>query len=114
MKRNFIFTIGAIKDVCERCPDRDITRVEELFSDNDYVTTLDNMAWFISTLDYWGTKKTTGSAEGALTVDDIMLMDMKEIKELFSEAMTAFKNDQKSETEIAPAKKTKATSKTKK
>lgn len=114
MKRNFTFTIGAVRDICERCPDHDIARIEELFTEDNYVKTLDNMAWFICVLDRWGQKKATGSDEDALTVDDIMLMNMSEINELFADAMSAFRNDQKSESEIAPTKKAKATSKTKK
>ena len=105
MKRNFIFTIGAIKEVCERCPDHDIERIQELFNENDLVTLLDNMAWFISVLDRWTVKKETGSEEGALTSDDILLMDMKEVNALFADAMTTFKKDSKGETEIEPTKK---------
>ena len=113
-KRKFTFTIGAVKEICERCPDHDIARIGELFDENDFVAMLDNMAWFISTLNRWSTKKATGSEEGALTEDDILLMDMEEVNKLFAQAMIAFNRDQKSETEIKPAKKTKAVSKSKK
>lgn len=114
MKRKFVFTIGAIKEACERCPDHDIERIEELFDENDMVSLLDNMAWFISLLNRWAVIKETGSADGALTEKQIMLMEMPEVKALFAEAMAAFKRDQQSETEITPAKKTEAASKSKK
>lgn len=114
MKKKFTFTIGAIKEVCERCPDHDIARIQELFNENDLVTMLDNMAWFISVLDRWTVKKETGTEEGALTIDDILLMDMEEINALFADAMAAFNKDSKSESEIEPVKKTKAVSKSKK
>lgn len=113
-KYTFAYTIGAIKEVCARCPDHDPERIGELFNENKYVELLDNMAWFISTLSKWSERRTHGSDEGALTEDDIMLMDMDEINDLFAQAMAAFKRDQKSETEIKPAKKTKAVSKSKK
>lgn len=108
MKYKFAFTIGAIKDVCERCPNHDIARIDELFSDDDYFTTLDNMIWFIVTLNKWAVFKETRSFEGALTDNDVMAMEMDEINELFSDAMATFNGDQKSDTEIEPTKKAEA------
>ncbi len=108
MKYKFAFTIGAIKDVCERCPEHDIARIDELFSEDDYFTTLNNMIWFITTLNKWAVFKETRSFEGALTENDIMAMEMAEINELFGDAMATFKSDQKSETEIEPTKKAEA------
>ena len=105
-KYTFAFTIGAVRDVCERCPDHNIERIGELFSDSDFVEMLDNMAWFISTLNKWSVLKETGSKEGALNIDDILLMDMAEVNDLFGQAMAAFNKDKSGETEIQPSKKT--------
>lgn len=113
MKYKFAFTIGAIKDVCERCPDHDIARVDELFSDDDYFTTLNNMIWFITTLNRWAVFKETRSFDGALSENDIMAMDMAEIQELFADAMSTFKNDSAPETEVEPTKKAEAVPETK-
>lgn len=110
----FAFTIGTIKDVCERCPNHDLDRLGELFSGNDYTTLLDNMAWFISTLNRWAVFKETRSFDGALTVDDVMVMDMPEVMSLFDEAMAAFNKDKKTETEIIPSKKDEAAQQNKK
>lgn len=112
MSYKFAFTIGAIKDVCERCPDHDIARIDELFSD-DYYTTLNNMIWFITTLNRWAVFKETRSFDGALSEEDIMVMDMDEIKELFADAMKTFRNDSTPETEVEPTKKAEAVPKTK-
>lgn len=114
MKYKFAFTIGAVRDICERCPDHDIERIGELFDEHDFVSMLDNMAWFISVLNTWSVYKETGSRDGALQIDDILLMDMDEVNALFAQAMAAFNKDQTSETEITGAKKTKAVSKSKK
>lgn len=112
-KYKFAFTIGAIRDVCSRCPEHDIDRIEELFSDSDYIATLNNMVWFVVTLNKWAVYKDTRSFEGALTEDDVMAMEMDEINELFAAAISAFRNDQKTDTEIEPTKKAKAVPKKK-
>lgn len=104
MKKKFAFTIGTIKEVCERCPDHDLDRLGELFSGNDYPKTIDNMAWFISTLNRWAVFKETRSFDGAMTVDDVMVMDMPEVMALFDEAMAAFNKDKQPETEIVQKK----------
>lgn len=110
----FAFTIGAVRDVCERCPDHNIEKIGELFDEKDFVTMLDNMAWFISVLNQWSVQKETGSREGALTVEDVLLMDMEEVNALFAQAMAAFNKDQKGETEITNTKKAEAVSESKK
>lgn len=107
MKKKFAFTIGTIKEVCERCPNHDLDRLGELFSGTDYPATIDNMAWFICTLNKWAIFKETRSFDGAMTEDDVMAMDMPEVMALFDEAMAAFNKDKKPETEII-AKKEKA------
>lgn len=112
-KYTFAFTIGAVRDVCERCPDHNIERITELFDESDFVAMLDNMAWFISTLNKWSVLKETGSKDGALSIDDILLMDMDEVNDLFSQAMSAFNKDKSGETEIQPAKKAEAVPKSK-
>ena len=108
MKKKFALTIGAMKDICERCPDHDINQVEKLFSYDDYYTTLDNMVWFILTLNKWAVYRETKSFEGSLTEGDVLSMDMAEINVLFTEAMSAFKSDGTPETEIEPTKKAEA------
>lgn len=106
-KYNFAFTIGAVKEICERCPDRDIERIQELFNEDNYIDMLDNMTWFICVLSKWSVFKETRSYEGALTEDDVMVMDMDEIRELFDQAMGAFRKDKDPETEVkAVGKKT--------
>lgn len=108
MKRNFAFTIGAIKEVCERCPDHDINRLMELFNETDFIKQLENMTWFICTLNKWAVYKDTGSFEGALTEEDLLKMEMPDINAMFDEAMVSFAGDSKSETEVEPVKKQKA------
>ena len=108
MKHKFALTIGAMKDICERCPDHDINQVEKLFSYDDYSTTLDNMVWFILTLNKWGVFRETKSFDGCLAEEEILAMDMNEINVLFAEAMSAFRNDGTPETEIEPTKKAEA------
>ena len=104
MEYKFAFTIGAIKDVCERCPDHDIAKIETLFRDDDYYTTLNNMIWFITTLNKWAVYKETRSFDGALSEEDILVMDMDEIKALFDDAMKAFRQDKEPQTEIEAKK----------
>lgn len=106
----FTFTIGAVRDICERCPDHDIERIGELFDEHDFVAMLDNMAWFISVLNQWSVFKETGSRDGALKVEDVLLMDMDEVNALFAQAMAAFNRDQKADTEITETKKAEAVS----
>lgn len=105
---NFALTNGAVKELCERCPNHDIEKVAELFETEDMVERLDNMEWFICILSKWGTKKATGSFDGALTMEKADLMDINEIGELFAEAMKTFSTDAKPSSEVKPAKKTKA------
>ena len=83
MKKKFAFTIGTIKEVCERCPNHDLDRLGELFSGTDYPATIDNMAWFICTLNKWAIFKETRSFDGAMTEDDVMAMDMPAIVEVY-------------------------------
>ena len=104
MKKKFAFTIGTIKDVCERCPDHNLDRLGELFAGSDYPQTIDNMAWFICTLNRWAVFKETRSFDGALTEEDILVMDMPEVMELFDEAMAAFNEDKAPQTQIVPKK----------
>lgn len=108
MKYKFAFTIGTIKEVCERCPNHDLDRLGELFATNDYMKSIDNMAWFICTLNRWAVFKETRSFDGALQIDDVMAMEMPEVMALFDEAMATFNKDKKSETEIVPSKKAEA------
>lgn len=105
---NFALTNGAVKELCERCPNHDIEKVAELFETTDMIERLNNMEWFICILSKWGTKKATGSFDGALTMDDVDLMDITEIGELFNEAMKVFGNDAKPSSDVKSAKKTKA------
>lgn len=102
----FAFTIGAIRDVCERCPDNDIERVRELFDDNqNMVSMIDNMVWFITVLNKWYVYKETGSFDGAVKESELLGMEMSEIRDMFDSAMLAMKQDKEPDTEIEPAKK---------
>lgn len=113
MKKKFAFTIGAIKEVCERCPNHDIENIADLFAEEDTVKRLENMIWFICTLNKWGVFKETNSFEGALTENDILKMEMSDINDLFDYAMSAFRGDSQSETETEPVKKDEAVSESK-
>ena len=108
MKRNFAFTIGAIREVCERCPDHDIDKLMDLFNEEDLIKRLDNMIWFICTLNKWAIYRDTGTFEGALTEDELLAMEMSDINEMFDDAMLSYAGDRQPETEIEPTKKTKA------
>lgn len=101
----FAFTIGAVKDLSDRCPAHDIDRLTELFENDNVGTTLENMAWFVHVLNKWYTYKTTRSFDGCLTEDDVLAMDVKEVRSLFDEAMISFRRDAKPTTEVEPTKK---------
>lgn len=104
----FAFTVGAIKEVCERCPGHDIENIMTLFAEEDTVQRLDNMVWFICTLNKWGVFRETNSFDGALTENDIYKMDMGDVNDLFDVAMSAFNGDSQTETETEPEKKDEA------
>lgn len=105
----FALTTGAVKELCERCPNHDIEQVSVLFDTEDLIERLDHMSWFICILSKWGTKKMTGSFEGALTMNDIDTMDINEIGDLFAEAMKIFGKDSKPSGDVESVKKATAT-----
>lgn len=109
----FAFTVGAIREVCERCPNHDIDKILDLFTEEDTIKRLDNMVWFICTLNKWGVFKETGSFDGALTENEILAMEMGDINEMFESAMASFKGDSTPEDETEPAKKAEAAPKSK-
>ena len=102
---DFALTNGAIKELCERCPGHDIDKISQLFDTDDMIERLDNMSWFICILSKWGTKRATGSFDGALTAEDIDNLNMDELTELFQNAMGISKID------AAPTVSVKATEK---
>ncbi len=104
----FAMTIGALKELAERCPEHDIEKIDVLFSSDDIVKTLDNMAWFISVLNRWYIYRNTKTFDGALEEADILAMDVDEVKALFGAAMRMFRNDSTPETQVEPVKKPEA------
>jgi hypothetical protein len=96
----FTVTIGALKELIERCPDRDIEKITELFKGDDMIASLDHMAWFIAVLSRWHCYRETRTFDGAIDEADIYAMNTEEIQELFAEAMKTFRKDNTPTTEV--------------
>lgn len=101
----FAVTLGALKELLERCPNGDITQIEKLFTGQDMTTMLENMAWFVRVLNKWYLYRETRSFEGAITEDDVFSLEIDEIQQMFTTAMKAFHRDRTPETEVEPTKK---------
>lgn len=104
----FAMTLGALKELCERCPDNDIDKISTLFEGKNIVETMDNMVWFVLILNKWGTYKETRSFDGALTENDVYVLDIDEIQGLFDQAMSAFRKDKAPSMEVVPTGKKEA------
>ena len=104
----FAMTLGAMKELIQRCPGGDIDKLDNLFDDDDIVKTLDNMAWFVCVLNRWYTFRETGTFDGAITEKQIFALNMDEVKDLFAVAMRQFRKDSSPETEVESTKKTEA------
>lgn len=113
MEKRFVFTVGAMGEIAERCPNHDFERVYDLFAEEDAVKRLDNMIYVICVLNKWAIYKDTDTFDGAMTKNDILKLDITELNDLFDEAMTAMTEDRQPKTETEPTKKTKAASKSK-
>lgn len=84
----FKATIRAVITVAELCPDKDINRVQELFNGMD-ASTLHASVKVIAAL-----------ANGTLTEDEILGLDVNELQTVLDAAMSAFKCDQKPTVEV--------------
>ena len=99
-KLEFAMTLGALKELSEKCPDKDIEKINTLFEGRNIVDTMDNMVWFVLVLNKWGTYKASRSFEGALTEDDVYSLEIDEIQGLFDPAMSAFRKDKTPSMEV--------------
>ena len=81
----FKATIRALKEIAKMCPDGDINNAEKLFA-GATADVLDNSIRFVSLL-----------SGGTLTEDDLLDLDVQELAEVQSAAVSAFKGDQRVE-----------------
>ena len=89
---HFRATVGAMMKIARLCKDHDINNAEQLFT-TDTMTTLENTTKFISYL-----------SGGTLTEEEILEMDIEEFTAVQTEAMSAFRRDQKGEVNVVPKK----------
>lgn len=92
----FRASVGAMMKIAALCPDHDINNADKLFS-SDTVQTLSNTAKFVSYL-----------SGGALSEEEVLDMDVDQFMAIQTEAVNAFRRDQKGQVKTAP-KKAKAT-----
>lgn len=93
---HFKATIRALREIAKMCPEGDINNAEKLFT-GATADVLDNTVRFVSLL-----------SGGVLTEDDLLDLDVSELAEVQSAAVSAFRGDQNGEIRVE-SKKEKAT-----
>ena len=97
----FCLTIGASIELTRICPDKDITKIADLFGDN-YLNSMENVVKFISIMSkgFHDNEAMEGRKADYLTEQDILSMKAEDLTELMSDAMDAFKSDNRTEVEV--------------
>lgn len=106
--RKFLLTIGASAEISELCPQGDLSRLGEVFSQS-YAKQIRVTAKLIAAMSrgYENQKHYEDSSyePDPLTVDEIMALDTQTFQELTHAAMEQFVADQKQTVEVDDSKK---------
>ena len=103
------FNVGAMQDIAQLCPDKDIRKISDLF-DGDESKPFDFglVVKLASILSYWGEKQYAYNNPGyepqPFAEEELNLMMPADIRALFSEAMTVMAGDGKQTVETEPEK----------
>lgn len=107
-ERNFLLTVGAASEIAKFCPDKDIGRIGEVFSDN-YVESIDVIIKMIRILSngYEQNKayETDGYVPDPITEEELMALPMGDLMLLQADALAQFKADSTPEVELEEPKK---------
>lgn len=85
----FRATIRAVMEITELCPDGDIAQLEKLFSGGMDTKTLRTAVKVLVAL-----------ANGTITEDELLDLDVRELDGLLDVALRTFRNDQKPTVEV--------------
>lgn len=94
----FTLTVGASIELARICPDKDISRIGEVFG-GDYMTNLENIVKFISIMSkgFKDSEALEGRKADYLTEDQVKGLRPDELTTLMNEAMESFKVDAQGE-----------------
>ena len=104
---------GANIKIAKLCPGHDLSRMQELFADNDFVVMADTNVQLLTILSesserhkaYMAAQDGQTYKPQPLTEDEIMMLTDDEITELLNDAMAAMQADSKTQIETKPVKK---------
>lgn len=98
-------TVGATAEIADMCPDKDLSRIGELF-DQPYGQQIDFIVSFIEALNkgYVNQKKLEGENCDRLCREEILALSPAQFQELQAEAMKTFGADSESEIETESKK----------
>lgn len=111
------FPVGAMQDISELCPGRDIRRIAEIFNiDDEGMFDFGVVVKLAAILSYWGEEQYAffhkGYEANPLTEHELMLCTADEIRNLFVGVMDAINFGNKTEIETETPKKDQATTET--
>ena len=107
-KIGFKRTLGAVTDLSKLAPGGQVSRLSEMFSEDNLALTLESGAKFLAILNKWYEKSLVFEEEGYVP-DPIpeawfMALEMDEFSALMNEAMTQFGLDDKATVEAVELK----------
>lgn len=106
-ERKFLLTVGASAEIAELCPDGDLSRIGEALGVS-FAKNLRFIARMIAAMSrgYEENRKymEPGYEPDPLTVNEVLSLQMSEIKELQDEAFAAFKADTAPSVEVEQPK----------
>ena len=106
----FAFTVVAMQDVAQLCPNKDIRRLAEVFEvDADKPLDYGVIAKFAAALSYWGEQKerweNPGYKPNPFTEEELLALSPAEIRGVFEEMTKAIRQDNAVSVEAEPAEK---------
>ena len=100
---------GANIKIAKMCPGHNLSRMQELFAEDDFVVMAGVNTQLLVILSESGERhkayEDPSYTPRPLTEDEIMMLSDEEVTELLNEAMAAMQTDSKTEIETKPVKK---------
>lgn len=103
------YTVGAMQDIAQMCPDKDIRKIGDLFSaDDDMPFDFGAVIKLVSILSYWGEEKhrweNPGYERRPFTEDELKTLMPDQIQTLLTSAMSVMRGDSEQTIETEPEK----------
>ena len=103
------YTVGAMQDIAQMCPDKDIRKIGEMFStDDDAPFDFGAMIKLVSILSYWGEEKhrweNPGYERRPFTEEELRTLMPDQVQTLMRGAMGVMHGDSEQSVEAEPEK----------